>query len=464
MKLRYGVVGLAAALLISVPIHFAAAESRSNKSQYEGTQRVTRMDGKLYVGTVEVDGDKYLIHPEDFPEMTITLRKHEILKIEKAPEKRRSNESSTTRLGPRDDDGDLLLSDDEIAALLRGIEVDESFLEDVGDPEAALPVNTDSVAEMLRVAGAGADANTLETDHFVFVYTSSPKLARDLAARLESVYRWNVKVLKQCGIQYQQPDYKLEVFFYGQHEEYLRYMNTIGMQGSAGILGFYRGDTNQSAFFDMSTWSVMEARVARANDPNVPFRERQRIRNENRRWFAWKNEEVVQHEAAHHIHFNIGVFPREIRASAGRAVLPRWTSEGLATMFELPASSGEGAALGGVNHQRLAEYREFFVNGDRLPDMRDFLLDDSIFLNGGGTFYPLGWAVTHYLWTKKRAGYAKYLQAIYENTVAERYSRTDRQKLIEDTLGKIDDEWIEDFVEYMKSLTLKRSILPPDIR
>ncbi|MGE3182526.1 MAG: DUF1570 domain-containing protein, partial [Phycisphaerae bacterium] len=158
------------------------------------------------------------------------------------------------------------------------------------------------------------------------------------------------------------------------------------------------------------------------------------------------------------------VFPTEIRASIqGRAVLPRWTSEGLATMFELPATS-EGASLGGTNHQRLFEYRDFFNNGDNLPNMREFMLDDSMFLNGGGTFYPLGWAVTHYLWNKKRDGYAKYLQAIYENTVAERYSRTDRQKLIEDTLGKIDDQWVKDFVDYMKSLELKQSILPPDIQ
>ncbi|MGE3182455.1 MAG: hypothetical protein AB7N71_12555, partial [Phycisphaerae bacterium] len=306
MRLRNSLLGLSVVLLIGIPLHLATAHPNEKATQYEGVQRVTRMDGKLYVGTVEVDGDKFLIHPTDFPEMTVTLRKHEILKIEKAPETAgTSNTRSSVRSIGREDDS-VLLSDEEIAALLRGIEVDATFLEEVGDPEAELPVNSDHVAEMLRVANAGADASTLETDHFVFVYTSSPNLARQLGSRLESVYRWNVNVLKQCGIKYQQPEYKLEVFFFGQHEEYLRYMNTIGMEGSVGILGFYRGDTNQSAFFDMSTWPVMEARVERAKNPDVPFRERQRIRNENRRWFDWKNTEVVQHEAAHHIHFNIG--------------------------------------------------------------------------------------------------------------------------------------------------------------
>lgn len=468
MVRRIAAAALGIALLA---LCYQAAFAAAPPKKYDGPQRITRMDGKVHEGTVEVDpsGDKFVIRPTKFPDMTITLKKREILKIEAIANAPAANKPDTAKDRPSAEDepkleaGSYLLTDEQIAEILRGIEIDPGSLSETGDPEASLPVNEESVTEMMRIAGAGAEAKRLETDHFVFVYTSGMPLAKKLAATLEGVYRWNVWLLKQTNMPYQQPDYKLEVYFFGKHEEYARYQNLLGQEDSVGVLGFYRPDMNRSAFFDMDTWPPVKQRREQADNPSTPPNERRRIKNLLKKWFDWKNLEVVQHEAAHHIHFNVGVFAREV-FTRNPGALPRWTVEGLATMFELPPTTDLGAALGAINHQRVKEFREFFgKDGSRLPPMRDFVLDDMIFLRGGGTFYPLGWAMTQYLWNKKREEYARWLRALSEINDRETWDRTERQALFEDIFGEMNDEWVKKFVEYIDTITLQNSKLPVDL-
>lgn len=452
--LGMGIVAVAAALL-------AMAWAPPDAPKFDGPQRVTAMNGRVYEGTVEVDGDKYQIKLLKYSGTTQTLRKGEILKIEPMPKPANGWEADGS--GGRGEAA--LLSEDEIRRLLDGIDFDIVALDESGDPEAALPVNEDSVGEMMRIAGTGADAKRYETAHFVFVYTSELRLAKGLASRLEAVYRWNVKVLKSLGMRYRQPDYKLEIYFFGKHDEYARYQNVLGQPDSVGTLGFYRPDLNRSAFFDMEAWPPIQQRLEQSKSTNVPYQERQRIRNENRRWVEWKNFEVVQHEAAHHIHFNIGVFSREafVRGMRTGFGLPRWTVEGLATMFEAPETSA-GASLGAINHQRVKEFRQFFgADGSGMPPLLDFMLDDRVFLSGGGRYYPLGWALSQYLWNKKREAYGTWLKALSELGDRDEFSTTERQQLVEDTFGKIDESWIKDFIKYIDTIQLRSSLLPPEI-
>lgn len=456
MQLRTICTGVAAVLVCLAA--WSAARGAEEPVKYDGPQRVQDMRGRTYEGEIERQGDKFIIRSTKFKGMTITLRKSEILRIDPLPKA----EAATPRAAEAAaiDTARALLSDEEIAALLDGINVTSESLGLRADLGAEITVDESSVAEMMRIAGAGAEAKRLETDHFVFVYTSNLSLARQLAARLEAVYSWNVKLMKQLGLTYRQPEHKLETYFFGTHDEFSRYMNTLGMGDSIGILGFYVRDLNRSAFFDMYTWPPIKQRTEQAEDPNTPYRDKQRLRNETRRWIEWKNFEVVQHEAAHHIHFNIGVFSRE-RDAQGR--IPRWTTEGLATMFELPETAA-GASMGGTNHMRVYEFRQFFGrDGSGLPDMKNFLLDDSVFLSGGGRFYPLGWALTHYMWNKKREAYGKWLHLLAELGDRDEFTRTDRQQAFEDLFGKIDEKFEKDFIAYIETIHLKQSILPPDI-
>lgn len=461
MRSRLMLGGAGVVLLVVVSL-LASGLAPAEPQTYDGPQRIQTMNGKIYEGEVERQGDKYIIRPTKYKGMEITLRKSEVHRIDPMPKTAATEDAVAAgalpgREGP-------LLTAEEIAALLKDIDVDPDSLGLGSGTDEGITVDEESVAEMMRIAGAGAKAERLETEHFVLVYTSSLSLARNLASRLEKVYQWNVNVLKQLGLPYHPPAHKLEIYFFGKHPEYARYQNVLGQEDSMGTLGFYRPDMNRSAFFDMETWPPVLRRIEQAKSGT--FEQRRRIRLENEKWVEWQNFEVVQHEAAHHIHFNIGVFSREVFArmiNKGGASLPRWTVEGFATMFEMPETS-LGASLGVLNHQRLKQFRESFgEDGRGLPDMKDFILDDMVFLRGGGTYYPLGWALSHFMWQKKRDQYGKWLKALSELGDHEEFTETDRQKLFEDTFGKFDDKWKKEWLDYLKSLQLNSRILPPEI-
>jgi hypothetical protein len=464
MRSRLMLGGAGGVLLVVVSL-LASGLAPADPQTYDGPQRVQTMNGKIYEGEVVRQGDKYIVRPTKYKGMEITLRKSEVHRIDPLPKPAAGEDAATAGGGGGGGAGREapLLTAEEIAALLKDLDVDPDSLGLGSGTDEGITVNEESVAEMMEIAGAGAKAARLETEHFVLVYTSSLPLARNLASRLEKVYQWNVNVLKQLGLPYHPPEHKLEIFFFGQHPEYARYQNVLGQEDSLGTLGFYRPDLNRSAFFDMETWPPILRRIEQAKSGS--YAERQRIRLENERWVEWQNFEVVQHEAAHHIHFNIGVFSREVfaRSFQGGASLPRWTVEGFATMFEMPETS-LGASLGVLNHQRLKQFRETFgEDGSGLPDMRSFILNDSVFLSGGGRYYPLGWALSHYMWHKKRDQYGKWLKALSELGDHDEFTDTDRQRLFEDIFGKFDDKWKKEWLDYLKSLQLNTRILPPEI-
>ncbi len=452
MSTRNSLTALALLGLTFGLVGFVAAEKK-----YDGTQRIQRTDGRTFEGEVEVDDDGgYLVKMSSG--ITVKIPKNQVMRIVAVRERDPRPQIGTTPAAKVDLD---YISDSDIDFIIGGVTVNlEEMHEGGGDPTKALPVNESSVAEMKRIAGSGAEVSTLETAHFVFVYTSDRSLARELASRLESVYRWNVRLLDMLGIPYRQPKYKLEVFFFGEHEEYARYQNFLGTPDSVGTLGFYRPDNNRSAFFDMNTWPPTKVRLERAKNPNIPYAERRKERNLVTRWNEHNNVEVVQHEAAHHIHFNIGMFNVD---AFPVGALPRWTVEGLATMFEMPPSR-VGASFGATNHVRLEQFRRFFgTRGQRLPNLTNFILDDWVFLSGGGTFYPLGWALTHYLWNSHREQYGEWVLWLYTRADEGELSKDEKQKKFEELFGEVDDDWKKKFVEYMNGIQLRRSVLPPDI-
>ena len=87
-----------------------------------------------------------------------------------------------------------------------------------------------------------------------------------------------------------------------------------------------------------------------------------------------------------------------------------------------------------------------------------FILDDSQWR--GANSYPLGWALVHYLWKKKRDGFGQYMRTIaaWEDDVT--HSMTEKQQLFEECFGKIDEDWEKEFLAYINGIQLRRSALP----
>lgn len=449
---------VALALLLGLAVSSLAIVASAQ--ELEGRYRVVMIDGKVHEGTVNDTGDAYQIKNKG---ITVTVKKSQVARLEPLTD-------APAAGAPKSDSGKdpagrsiLEISDEDIEAIIGGLSIDEDEVSAaVIDPAEALPTDEPRLAEMLRFAGP--KAKTLLTDHFVFAYTSDKETAVRMAAKLEGVYRWVLRFEDMLEIPKVRPDARLEIYFFGTHEEFMAYADNDGGM-PMGVLGFYVQNKHRSAFFDMHTWPPVARLLEQAKNPAVPYAERVRVSTLVRRWSHHHNLEVVQHEAAHHIHFSTGVFNR-------RGLPPTWAVEGLATMFETPPNKS-GGSLGAINHPRLFQFRQFYgPKGENLPDLKRFLIDNSMWR--GYPSYSLGWALNHYLWKKKRTAYAKWMQHIaaaedvvsFEGGGKLQGAETDltvKLKTFEDIFGVVDEKWEKDFKDFIASIQLLRSELPPEI-
>ena len=444
--LKRTVLVFAALVAVNAP-HLTAQDS----GIIDGQQyRVIQTNGKEIIGAVTVLPNDYEVKVGSG--ITVKIPKnsvHKLIAVEESSDSSDSEQPSAFR---------RMITEEEIDAVLGSgnIELGPPDVDTNVDLMAPLPVDEISVREMEKIAGK--DAKRYPTDHFILVYTSDKEQAQQLGSRLESVYKWAVKYMEMLDIPHtERPDAKLEIFFFGTHQEYDAYQRYNGWS-SMGAIGFYMRTNNRSAFFDMMTYPPYRGIQERAKDPQTPPQERRRLTNTLKRLIEHENLEVVQHEAAHHIHFNIGIYPKG-------GDIPRWMSEGLATMFEVPPS-GLGASLGATNHYRLFHFRRTFGDrGERLPPMRQFILNDGVFFQLGFHGYSIGWALNHYLYRTQREKYAEWMRLLAKrpDDFTQRVETSEKQEQFEDIFGEIDDEWVKKFNDFIGDIQLDPKGLPPEM-
>jgi hypothetical protein len=350
------------------------------------------------------------------------------------------------------------ITDAEIEEILGSENIEIEALDHIEQIDLMEPLDRDeyTVQQMLRIAGRGA--KTLETDHFVLAYTSSTAKARALARRLEAVYKWSVKFMEMMEIPPVRPKSKLEIFFFATHKEFDAYSALHGFR-EMGVLGFYHHVDNRCAFFDMMTWPPVAMAYEKYQNPDIDYQTRRRKHNLIERFVEHMNLEVIQHEAGHQIHFNIGIFPLW-------GDVPTWVVEGLTMQFETPPSK-LGASFGTINYPRLEEIRRLYgPRGENLPPMRDFILHDSMWHAGGAASYPIGWALVRYLYKTQREEFAEFMRLLAEreNDRGVRVPITEKLGQLEEIFGKLDDEWIQGFKDYIGDMTLRTSVLPPTLQ
>ncbi|MFO0837495.1 MAG: DUF1570 domain-containing protein [Phycisphaerae bacterium] len=459
--------------LISALLSVSLLSPAISWAQVSGQYRVIRMDNTYIEGEIEEVKDQG-VYKIKTKAGVVTIKKVEVRKLvplggnEKpgatkpgaAAPVAAPNNSSSSGAKP-------VVSNAEIAAILGDTPADVGDSSDVEEAEVdhdvTLSANEESIAEMMRIAGSGA--KRLETPRFVLVYTSDLETARSMSARLESVYRWVVRYCDMLGVPTKPPEHKLEIYFFGTHKEYEGYQSNRGFV-SVGAIGFYSPDVNRSAFFDMNTWPPIASLHEQLKQPNLPFQTRRFIQNRIARWVEFKNLEVVQHEASHHIHFNVGLFVRD-------AFWAHWVVEGDAQLFEVPPS-GEGAGLGSLNHYRLFQCRQLYGRkgtnfdramagsdkpSDQVAVLRQFIFDDARW--GGAESYPLGWAIHYYLFKKQREKYAVFMQRMAKFDSKEPPTPTERQREFEDLFGPVDAKFKDNLVAFLESLQLKQSAFEP---
>lgn len=437
---------------IMVAAVLLAAPALADK--FSGPGRVLRMNGQVLEGDVTETDDGYQVKT-DFG-ITVTLRRSEVLKVLPLEKKAAAGGPTPVAvdLSAGGRSGLPAVSDKEIEEILGSATVYESLREIAEldeDPMAELPLNEASLAEMKRIAGSD---DTILRPHFVFVYSGDKEPALKLAARLEQVYEWNIRFMQMTGVPIRRPEYKLEIFFYGTLDEFMAYGTTVGFDASSA-LGFYMRTNNRSAFYNQEYSPEVAHWRAELEAEGTDWRRKQYLRNKIATRQEWTTLKTVQHEAAHHIHFNIGLFPK-------RGDVPQWLVEGMATMFELPPGTG-GGSLGAINHFRLWYYRRLFGReGQGLPDMREFLASNNLWQ--GFPSYSIGWALCNYLWREHRPEFAQYMQRIAQRNPDEPVRMSERMQEFEEIFGKVDEEWVKRFKDYTANLHLKKSAIMEDDR
>jgi Protein of unknown function (DUF1570) len=434
---------LALALVATLGLATTVSSVLGQDAKSLGQQKVYRVQGPPVEGEVFDIGDAYEVVIRKG--LKVKISKTEVRKLEPI-----AAAEPKTAGGGASGSARMPITPEIVQEILgsENVEIGSLDEEDLSVVDVMPPLTTDEVsaADMMRIAGP--TAKRLETDHFIFVYTSELEIARSMAAKLERIYRWVNIFNNNMGIKSTRPPHRLEIFFFGTHAEYQSYQAINGFI-MMGAIGFYMQTNNRSAFFDMNTWPPIAEQLKELRQPGINGEERRRRENRLNRMVKRTNAEVVQHEAAHHIHFNLGTLSR-----MGQA--PRWVSEGMATMFET-VESDSGASLGSLNHERLYQWRVLFgPRGERVPDMRTVILIDGWFFANGGNAYPMGWAINQYLLNKHRDKFKKWMQL---NSARESFriqTLTERQKQFEELFGEVDEEWTAKFVEYINSLQLIR--------
>jgi hypothetical protein len=198
-----------------------------------------------------------------------------------------------------------------------------------------------------------------------------------------------------------------------------------------------------------------------ANDKNRPYRQRQYARNHVESWVEDNNLLIIQHEAGHHIHYNIGLFPREVAIDPrSHDAIPKWIVEGTTMMFEVPPTAG---GFGHTNGLRLLHLRHIYQNAnlaEEVEKVKRFIVDNESWRTGNiSDQYPKGWGLVYYLWKKHRKQYAQYLALVGARQVGVEVTPEERLKEFEDIFGTIDEAWLKEWSDYVGKLNPRRSTI-----
>ncbi len=343
-----------------------------------------------------------------------------------------------------------------------------------------IPINHNAERELLSAAGNGFYIK--RTDHFVVAYNTDSENLYDFISRLEATYNSTQRFLKVLDIPFDRPRNRLEVIFFSQRNEFLRYADELGTPGE-GAAGFYYSKTNRAAFFDTASLPQLvavdkEIQTIRRSLRNLPKRKNKKQRDEldtqmrllrNRRNNLVEsfNQLVVQHEVTHQIFYNCGLHTRD-------GDNPKWVVEGLACLFE-PPPSADGAGLGVINQYRLLNFHEALtgiageaggridhfekaVRAGRLVSLQELIGDKRIFdvrrANIDGV-YAEAWSLMHYLQRFRRDDLSVYLTVLAKRPTGRGYTPEQELMQFEHVFGPITEDFERRWLKYVLSLRVK---------
>lgn len=212
--------------------------------------------------------------------------------------------------------------------------------------------------------------STIHSAHFAIEFDTPPAAAQALLTRAETTYDAVIAFCRRLGIPVHAPPAPLRIVLHHNPAHYERDRIGAGLH-LADVTGFYDHDRNVVVLLDVSRHPTVQRidellerieRETRPGDSDIDGEkarktERTRLRDERDTLVERITRLVVQHEVAHQVLFNIGVFNR------GDPTPPDWLNEGLACLFEVPLGDTRHQTLP-VNEMRLADLCTVMTGGE----------------------------------------------------------------------------------------------------
>jgi hypothetical protein len=288
------------------------------------------------------------------------------------------------------------------------------------------PISKEKLIARLRT-GEFKDFKVKQTKHYIYLYSTSDEFAFGTGKILESMLPGVKKYMESMKLSVHEPDVPLVVIMFKTEDDFQRYRRMPD-----GVVAYYHTLSNQVVMFE-----------------------------ESRRYGARRDLAIQQaistiaHEGTHQILHNIGVQQR-------LSMWPMWLSEGLAE-FLAPTSVGKkltwkGAAQ--VNDMRMFELEQYLKsraadnpNGDTIT-----AVVQSPQLTSTG--YAAAWSLTHYLATKRRAEFIKYLAEVAKTGPLEGAIQIEPPGVVPANLAQFEKCFGDEHVELEKKLVQHLQKLP----
>ena len=324
---------------------------------------------------------------------------------------------------------------------------------------------------------------TRETDHFFIWYDSSYNTLRPMVARLEGTYHAVVRVGHGLGFAMDAPAEPLAIVLVDRHEDFA-VLARAAQVDPGGAAGFYDPNHQVAIFGNVINGPSLRPVAMRITQLQDRL---SRLRGQGRAGHArakainrelvtlvarraaivkWFNRVVIQHEAAHHMLFNLGVH-------AANADNPLWLVEGLATQFETSQTNVRGE-LRHTNQMRLADLRAAAAVGPGVKKLTEFQYAHA-FRDGGliplsslvadfgadagagsgdrvTTAYAQSWALVFFLARERADDFREYVRRIAERPRGTRTTPEGELAAFSASFGAVDEPFQRAWLTYIVRL------------
>ena len=262
----------------------------------------------------------------------------------------------------------------------------------------------------------GREFQITGTTHYLIC--AAPGQGKAYGELFEQLYR-------DCYVHFSTRQYRMDkttvplvAIVFPTHKQFAAYARSEGIRNLTGLAGYYQPRTHRIAIFDPGTETASIERTQVSPFDQTPgsldlFARASSIES--------GLKDTIIHEATHQVAFHFGLHSR-----IGET--PKWTVEGLATVFE-NAESRQGykpsAAIERVNRERYVWFQSYSKR--RSPGtLESFLKSDALFQTLALDAYSEAWALTFFLMETRAAQHAKYLKRVADRDPLTRYSPEQR--------------------------------------